>query len=338
MNVTPVQCQTAIQRIIRAGRVPYIKGNPGICKSQLVDQFAKEHRLKVIAFHLAAADPTDLQGFPSAQAMRMSYLPPEDFPIVGDKIPDGYDGWMLFFDELSQAFPSIQNASYKIFLDKKVGQKDLHKNVVMAAAGNLETDKANTHRMSTALQSRLIHLTLEVSNMDWQRWAVTADIDYRIRAFLKWKPKLLHNFKPDHNDDTFACPRTWEFASDEIKHSPNEIDVIDLAILIGTIGKGPAIEFQGYSLIYDKLPSFEDILKNPHKIDIPEEPSVRHALASLISHPDNLIHLPEAMPFIDRLPVEFQVWSLRDAIKKKPELLNHPALEIWKDKYGDRLY
>jgi len=340
MQVSPKQCHEAMKRILMAGKVPYVKANPGVGKSHIAYAVAKEFNLFVIDFRLTTADPTDLQGFPNTTQnnTRMGYLPPEDIPIVGDKIPEGYDGWFLFFDELSQAFPSLQNASYKIFLDRMVGQYKIHKNCVMAAAGNLDTDQANTYRMSTALQSRIIHLQLTVSNDDWQLWALENDIDYRIRAFLKWRKPLLHNFKPDHVDDTFACPRTWEFASDLIKFDPDQIDNISLANLSGTIGSGPAIEFHGFTQIYDKLPTYASLLKDPKGTIMPDEPSVLYALASLISHEDNLDTVPNVMPFITRLPVEFQVWTLRDAIKKKPELLYDPVIEDWKIKYADRLW
>lgn len=340
--LSPDNSIEAIKRSLMAGLVPYLRGSPGVGKSQIVHAVAEYFNLYLIDYRLAQADPTDLQGFPENDNHRMCYAPPKDIPIEGDKIPDGFAGWMLFFDELSQAFPSVQNASYKIFLDKKVGQKKIHPKCVMVAAGNLDTDKANTHRMSTALQSRITHLQMSVSNNDWQKWAVDNGIDHRIRGFLKWKPKLLHNFAAnqaaDIKEDTFACPRTWEFASRALIQRPNELDVIDLAILTGNVGSGPAIEFQGFAAIYDKLPQYAEIHANPTGAPIPTEPSVLHALASLLAHPQHLDTITDIVPYIERMPVEFQVWSLRDAIRLKNSLLHHPALEDWKDKYADRLY
>jgi len=338
--VSPEQCYEAIKETLQAGLVPVVKASPGVGKSWINQQIAKDFNLKLIDFRLTTADPTDLQGFPShsKDGTRMGYLPPENIPLEGDSIPEGYNGWYLFFDEITSAFPSLQAASYKIMLDKMVGQHHIHKNCVIAAAGNLTTDKAITFQMSTALQSRLVHFTLQVNNSDWQKWALDYDIDYRIRAFLKWKPDLLHNFKPDHSDETFACPRTWEFASRFTKRHPDDIDTSTLICLAGTVGNGPAIEFQGFTKIYNKLPKMEDIQKNPDSIVLPEEPSVMWALSSLLCNKDNVNILPKVMPFVNRLPMEFQVWTLRGAIKIKPELLNVPEINAWKIQNADKLY
>ncbi len=47
-----------------------------------------------------------------------------------------YDGWLLFFDEMADAPPSLQSLAYKIILDKMVGNHKLHSKVRMVAAGN----------------------------------------------------------------------------------------------------------------------------------------------------------------------------------------------------------
>ena len=341
MIVSPTDCLLAIERILKAGLVPFIKGSPGTGKSNLMAQIAKMFELKLIDNRLSTADPTDLNGFPAhtQNSTRMGYLPPEGdlIPLAHDPIPQGFNGWLLFFDELTAADRGVQAASYKVMLDRMVGKYHIHPNCLIAAAGNLDTDKAIVNKMSTAMQSRLVHLTLEVSNEDWQQYALDQDYDYRIRAFLKWRKPLLQNFKPDHTDDTFACPRTWEFASKLIKNRL-KLDSIDTAVLIGTLGNGPAIEFKSFTDIFERLPSYEEIANNPLKVDIPNEPSILHALAALIAHEDHLKTIDKVMPFIERLPVEFQVWALRDAIRKDASILNNPAVDAWKIKFADRLY
>jgi len=348
MILSPSNTSEAVKRILMAGLIPYVQGSPGIGKSVITHDIAKHFNLELIDKRLSTADPTDMEGFPNkivgtnGRPDRMSYAPPQDIPLEGDPIPNGKAGWLLFFDELSQAFPSIQNSAYKLFLDRMVGQHKIHPKCVIVAAGNLDTDGANTHRMSTALQSRVIDIFMEVSNEDWQSHAAEKEFDYRIRAFLKWKPKLLQTFqanrKAESPESAFGCPRTWEFASKHVKNRGNQLDSTDIAILAGAVGTGPAVEFAGYAAIYDKVPSYAEIIANPDKIDIPQEPSVLHALSSLVSHPQHLDTLDKAMPFVDRLPVEFQVWAIRDAIKVRPSIMHNTCLDAWKMKYADRLY
>lgn len=129
------------------------------------------------------------------------------FPIEGDPIPHGYSGWLLFLDEATSAPPAIQAAAYKLILDRMVGSHHLHKNVAIVCAGNLETDNAIVQPMSTALQSRLVHMELVIDHQEWIDWAVQNDIDHRITSFIGFKPSALFTFTPDHTDKTYACPR-----------------------------------------------------------------------------------------------------------------------------------
>lgn len=348
MQLSPDNTSEAIERCIQARQVPYVQSSPGVGKSQIMKAVAKKWNLKLIDYRLATADPTDLQGFPQLiNNLRMGFAPPVEIPLATDPLPKDENGntmagWFIFFDELGQAYPSIQNASFKIIHDKMVGQHKLHDNVAMGAAGNLESDKAHTQKLSSALTSRLIKLEMVVSNDDWDKWAIENGIDYRIRAFIQWKPDMLHNFKKiiesKADSESYACPRTWEFGSKLMHNQPNEVDAIGQALLHGAVGKSAASMFAGFSALFEKLIKYDAILKDPHNAAIPTEPSILHAVSALISHDIHLNTVPDIMPYVERLPVEFQVFALRDAIKKKPSLLNEAALADWKNKYIDRLY
>ena len=83
---------------LKANLVPFLSSSPGIGKSAAVHQLAKRFNLKVIDIRLAQEDPTALGGFPSIVNGRSTYAPPERFPLEGDKVPDGYKGWLIFFN------------------------------------------------------------------------------------------------------------------------------------------------------------------------------------------------------------------------------------------------
>lgn len=332
------QLPEAIARAISAKKVVLLRGDPGLGKSQIIHQVAEKHNLKMIDIRLAQCDPTDLQGFPTQNGVHMDYLPPVMIPLESDPIPEGYDGWLLFLDEYVTAPPSVQAASYKVILDRKIGQYNIHPRVAMVAAGNEDSNKAITFRLSTAAQSRFVHHHLTCSYVAWLEWAAENGIDHRIRAYIKWRPDNLHKFNPDHKDDTFPCPRTWEYVHDLI-HKRKELDHIDLGNIIGSVGPGVGREFRAFTKIYEsgRLPTFEEIVENPEGINIPDKPDVIHAITSIISHPENIDRMPDALPFIERLPIEHQVWCLRDVIRQKSELLNDPKLNEWKQRNAKRM-
>lgn len=337
MQIRISQAKPLLEKVLKAKLVPLLVGSPGMGKSQLYQQIANEHNLLLIDLRLGQCDITDLNGFPKIEGDKAGYLPMDTFPIEGDPIPEGYKGWMLLFDELTSAPPSLQAASYKIILDRKVGKYNLHKNVVVCAAGNLETDNAVVETMSTALQSRMIHFELAVNSEDWLNWATENGIDYRITSYINFKPNALYTFSPDHSDKTYASPRTWEFANRLLKN--DDTSTVDLLpLLAGTLSEGVAREFITFTKIFKDLPTIKQIMEKPEEIQVPDEPSILYALSGSLSEHLNSDNIEALGKFIVRLPVEFQVITFRTAIKKMPELLNSPTIHKWTLEKGKELF
>ena len=82
-------------------------------KSSIAHQVAAQLGLKVIDIRLAECDPTDIQGFPyfDQETKKASYFPLNTFPTEHDSIPQGYNGWLIFLDEFSNAPMAVQAAA-----------------------------------------------------------------------------------------------------------------------------------------------------------------------------------------------------------------------------------
>ena len=317
-----------IAKYIQAKIVPMLTGSPGMGKSAIVKDIAKTYNLKLIDLRLSQCDPTDLMGFPSIQGQRAGYLPMETFPLEGDPIPEGYSGWLLFLDEFNSASIAVQAAGYKLILDRMVGQKNLHKHVAVVCAGNLETDGAIVNPMSTAMQSRLAHLELATDVNQWLDWAYENGIHRFITSYIKFKPGNLYAFRPDHTDKTYACSRTWEFAS-RVLEVADTADMDLLPMLAGVLSEGIAREFIGFTRIDKDLPKITQIMESPNSIRVPDEPSVLFALTGSISHYANKDNLAPLIIYIKRLPKEFQIVTLRETLRRQKHLLGHPAMQEW---------
>ena len=329
MKVKISKARRMIVAAIKAGTVPMIHGSPGIGKSDLIHSIAKEHGLLLIDVRLSQCDPTDLAGFPQIDQARQKagYVPMDTFPLEGEEPPPGYNGWFLFFDEVNSAPKAVQAAAYKIILDRKIGQKKLHKHCAMAAAGNLENDGAIVEPMSTALQSRFApHLELVVDNGEWLEFAYANDIYHRITDFVKFKSSVLYIFSPDHIDHTYACPRTWVFANKLIKTTAEE-DMLET--LAGTLSEGVAREFVTFCKIYDKLPDPDDIAKSPETVKVPSEPSILFALTGSVAHNMVADNCDQLIKYVNRLPAEFQVVCLREAVRRNKDLLKEQGIQKW---------
>lgn len=336
-----LQLSECIADAVKAKVVPFIKGSPGIGKSAIVKAFAKQYGLYLIDLRLSQVDPCDLLGFPNInkEAGRSGYMPMDTFPLEGDKIPDGYNGWCLFLDELPGAEPAVQKAAYKLILDRLVGNRALHERVVIVAAGNLETDNAFVEDLSTALQSRLVHLYMQVDSQAWLEWAVHNNIHHYITDYIRQFPDKLYTFKPDHQEDTYASPRTWEFASRFLHQRGHDLNDHILRLnLSGTLSEGVAREFLNATRIYGNIPTLQEIEANPTGTKVPEERSLIWAMTGSLANWIKESNADPLLQYVERMPIEFQIICLQEIVARKPNLKASGAVARWFMKNAPELY
>ena len=337
-EVNADELKEALIRDFKVGLTPMVASSPGMGKSDIIRSIAAKFELKVIDFRVSQCEPVDMQGYPGVKDGRMTFHIPEYFPIETDKVPDGYDGWLLFLDEFNSGNKQTEAAAYKLILDREVYKHKLHPRCLIAAAGNLTTDRAIVNTQSTATTSRLNHYRMRVDHKVWIDWANSHDIDHRIISLIKFKPELLHRFDTSTNELTFPCPRTWEFASKVIK-GEKTIDHINKIRLAGTVGEGAAVELATYAEIYQNLPTIEQILANPRSgWKVPKEPSEQYAVTTMLSHNSTLDNIDQIIIAINRLPVDFQVITFKDIYKRTPELKNHPVITDWIAKHAHIIF
>lgn len=330
ISVDVAQATDNIVRAVRAGIPIMLKGSPACGKSSIIKAIADDYGLKLIDYRLSMADPTDFMGFPMVdkEAQRSSFAPMETFPLEGDEIPDGYQGWMLFLDELNGGDRGTMKAAYKLLLDREVGMKKLHEKVVLVAAGNLDTDNALVEDMGTALQSRLLHCQLEVNADRWLEWGIDEGIDHRILSYIRFRPENLYKFDPNHEDETFASPRTWHFLSKLLKDIP-VLTLEYISLVAGTIGEGVAREFTEFTKIYKDLPDIQQLLNKPETVPVPSEPAILYAMTGIIGNKATETNISQLMKFINRIPKEFQVVCLRDVIRRNKEMMQTDSVKTW---------
>jgi hypothetical protein len=339
MKVNIAQAKEMLIALIRSNLVALIEGSPGVGKSAIVKQIAKEYGLKVIDLRLAQCDPTDLIGLPSINrdTNKACYMPLSTFPLEGDPIPEGYNGWLLFLDEFKSADRSVQKAAYKLLLDRQIGDYNLHKNVAIVAAGNLDTDNAFVEEMSTANQSRVIPMQLVIDSEQWIEWAIKNNFDHHITSFIKHFPHKLYTFKPDHTENTYACPRTWEFTDRLIKQVGLDSNILT-PLLAGTVSEGIAREFVAFLRFYKDLPEMGQIKASPETVPVPEDPSTLYALTGSIAHYATENNIEVLMKYVSRFPVEFQVVCIKELGYRSKKLQGHPAIIKWMAQNATELF
>ena len=233
-------------------------GPPGIGKSSIVADVAKQHDLRLVDLRLSQLAPTDLRGLPVAENGVSRWFPPEFLPTDGQGI--------LFLDEINMAPPAMQGIAQQLILDRQVGSYRVPEGWFIWAAGNRKSDRAAVFEMPSALANRFIHLDLVPDFDSFKAWGLRAGLGEQVLAFLAFRPTLMHQI--DAQRPAWPSPRSWVMA--------NQLRGASLSVE-PAIGPGASGEFEAFCAVYAGLPDLESILLGKSKATFPTEASARYA-------------------------------------------------------------
>jgi len=213
-----------------------IYGDPGLGKSALVNEFAKqvatsegrtyqyinwheetEEKKKeilsnpegyfvLIDIRVAQMDPTDLQGLPDPFA-KTPYTEsrPQSWAYLLSR--PGAAG-VLFLDEINQGDPQTLKALFEVVNEHKVSGMKMAPDVAVFGAGNLGSEFGNDP-IPPALSNRFAQGALIADPEGWLDYAEKAKVNARIIAFVKSNPSENFYMKPQNPDDPFPSPRQF---------------------------------------------------------------------------------------------------------------------------------
>lgn len=324
----PSDLEKSLEICIKANQPVTIWGSPGIGKSQIIAQLASRLNRQLRDVRAVLLDPVDLRGLPTVNGDgRAKWAIPEFLPRDGSGI--------LFLDELNRAATLVQNACFQLVLDRKLGEYSLPAEWAIVAACNRESDGGGVTRMSSALANRFVHLDCEPNLEDWCKWAVTHAIEPAVIAFLRFRSELLHQF--DRNAKAFPSPRSWEFVSRICAQHPAKD--VEFGLLEGTVGHGAAVEFAAFLTLYRNIPSIDSILLNPDKAPIPTNDAASlWAIASALSRRASDQNFRRILTYLDRMPQEYAVMSVRDAVARDASLSSTAEFTAWAVKHSDVIF
>lgn len=188
-------------------------------------------------------------------------------PDLPDPERDGEYG-VLFLDEITTADEAqVQPALGLADDSRNIGTYTLPEHWVVVAAGN-GPDCTNFVRLDDMTISRFeVYDILYNYQEDWRPYAQSHGVDDNIIAFLNFEPDScvqVESSDMDDNGKLFACPRTWERLSNELKMRKaigKEVRQEDIGRFAGRIiGINAARRFQAFCA------SVENIDVSPEKI------------------------------------------------------------------------
>ena len=240
-----------------------------------------------------------------------------------EKEPDKYH--ILFFDEITNALPSIQGIAFNIVLDKEVnGIWKLPENVRIVAAGNEMSESLSANKLAEPLFNRFAHVYIKTTTEKWLKWASENNIHPAIYSYIAYKNGEV--LRSEYNGEKpNADPRKWEMAS-KMLYKTNKPEMLRALI-------GEEITKEFVAFCNQKVITLEDVIKgNYNESDLQLNTAERYATTMGLTQVDEE-NVEEVREFVKKLGEEFTsvfdiLWSKND--ESRLELISE--LEIKKFK------
>jgi len=201
-----------IKGAIESGIAVFLHGPSSEGKSARVKQIDKD----CVIIYLRNATPESLNGKSvySQETGEMIDVKPTWLKKLEEKCNAEPDkNHIVFFDEISNALPSIQGIAFNIVLDREVnGIWKLPENARIVAAGNDMKDSLAANQIAEPLFNRFAHVYIKTTTESWLKWASENNIHPAIYTYIAYTKGQSLRSEYD-GEKPNADPRKWEMAS-----------------------------------------------------------------------------------------------------------------------------
>jgi hypothetical protein len=290
-----------------------LQAKPGVGKSAIIAQIAEKYNAKMIDLRLSSQDPTTLTGMPYVTNEEMRHSTPEWFPENDD------ENVIIFFDEITNAPVSTQQAAYRLILDRTIDNgKMFPKKTLIISAGNNRNDGGGSKDLLAPLANRFgLHMQVNPDHAAFTNYAVSKGFNKEIIGFLNFSPDFIHKMPENKADLSFPSPRSWEAVNNHMNIiGKSNTDMLS-QVVAGTIGEAAASKFMSYFKYKSKLPDFDKIANGEQEYTVDTNDigllfslttSVAFVSARLIDDNDKTENIKK---IVGQLPKENQVFFFK---------------------------
>lgn len=185
---------------LRRTIVPLFVGNPGIGKTVIIEQFAKDKGVKHVELITSQMSPFEISGiaFPDKDSKKMEYY---NF----DKLENLQDGDILFFDELLNGNPVVLNACLTILEQRRFISGKPLPNIMIVAAANPQ----GMAPLTPQIKERFVWYDVKFNSSMWSEYMFNK---YGLVKPIANKLSTLIQNEKDFNGNNFHTPRSIDKA------------------------------------------------------------------------------------------------------------------------------
>jgi hypothetical protein len=105
--------------------------------------------------------------------------------------------------------------------------------------------------------------------------------------------------------------------------------------ICGSVGVGVGNDFIGFANIKSSIIPIKKILADPKGCELPQEASLRHAVACNISGNMKTSNVDKLAIYLDRMDPEMTILAWKLALRRDDELFETAAYETYASQYAD---
>ena len=212
LSFNKVSEEDIIKGAIESGVAVFLHGPSSEGKSARVKQI--DPTCEIIYLRNATPDSLNGKSVYNSETGEMIDVPPTWLKKLQAKCSEEPNRLhILFFDEITNALPSIQGIAFNIVLDREVnGIWKLPDNARIVAAGNDMKDSLAANQLAEPLFNRFAHVYIKTTTESWLKWASENNIHPAIYSYIAYKNGETLRSKYD-GEKPNADPRKWEMAS-----------------------------------------------------------------------------------------------------------------------------
>lgn len=233
MNIK--QAKTEIKHTVKAYlakdedgmyRIPDIRqrpillmGPPGIGKTQIIEQIARECRIGLVAYTITHHTRQSAVGLPYIKEevydgrtySITEYTMSEIIASIYQKMRDsGLKEGILFIDEINCVSETLAPTMLQFLQCKTFGNQAIPEGWIIVAAGNPPEYNKSVREFDMVTLDRVRCIELVADFSIWKEYAKAAHIHSAILSYLELRPKNFYRVEADVDGMQFVTARGWE--------------------------------------------------------------------------------------------------------------------------------
>lgn len=194
-------------------------GAPGIGKTQIMEQIAKECQIGLVAYTITHHTRQSAIGLPfisrkdfgGKEYAITEYTMSEIVASVYEKIEKtGLTEGILFIDEVNCVSETLAPAMLQFLQCKTFGNHEIPKGWVIVAAGNPAEYNKSVREFDVVTMDRVKKIEVEPDYQVWKEYAYRENIHPAVISYLDTRPQHFYKMETTVDGRSFATPRGWE--------------------------------------------------------------------------------------------------------------------------------